>query len=46
MAINTIIFDLGNVLVHWNPMFVYENYFESDESGNISFGISVRLGVE
>ena len=31
MAINTIIFDLGNVLVEWNPMHVYRNYFDSDE---------------
>lgn len=37
MAINTIIFDLGNVLVHWNPMFVYENYFESDEKREYFF---------
>ena len=31
MAINTIIFDLGNVLVDWSPMHVYRNYFDSDE---------------
>ena len=29
--INTIIFDLGGVLIDWNPMYVYRNYFESDE---------------
>lgn len=31
MAIKTIIFDLGNVLVYWSPMYVYDNYFESEE---------------
>lgn len=31
MAINTIIFDLGNVLVDWSPMHVYRDYFDSDE---------------
>lgn len=31
MAINTIIFDLGNVLVDWSPMHVYRDYFESEE---------------
>jgi len=34
MAINTIIFDLGNVLVYWSPMYVYQNYFESEEKRN------------
>lgn len=29
---DTIIFDLGNVLVDWNPLYVFdENYFESEE---------------
>jgi 2-haloacid dehalogenase len=37
MAIKTIIFDLGNVLVHWNPMYVYENYFETVEQRNYFF---------
>jgi 2-haloacid dehalogenase len=28
----TIIFDLGGVLIDWNPLYVYDdNYFESDE---------------
>ena len=31
MAINTIIFDLGGVLIDWNPMYVYKNYFNSDK---------------
>src|ERR1700755_1183520 len=31
MAITTIIFDLGNVLIEWNPMHVYRNYFDSEE---------------
>jgi 2-haloacid dehalogenase len=26
--INTIIYDLGGVLIDWNPLYVYENYFE------------------
>jgi len=30
--INTIIFDLGGVLIDWNPKYVYdENYFDSEE---------------
>jgi len=32
MEISTIIFDLGGVLLDWNPLYVYnENYFESRE---------------
>ncbi|MBK5271974.1 MAG: HAD family phosphatase [Bacteroidia bacterium] len=30
-SINTIIFDLGGVLIDWNPMYVFENYFDSQE---------------
>ena len=31
-AINTIIFDLGGVLIDWNPKYVYdEKYFDSEE---------------
>lgn len=30
-SINTIIFDLGGVLIDWNPLYVFENYFESQE---------------
>ncbi|HLG41037.1 MAG TPA: HAD family phosphatase [Chitinophagaceae bacterium] len=37
MAINTIIFDLGNVLVEWNPMHVYHNYFDTEERRNYFF---------
>lgn len=29
--IDTIIFDLGGVLIDWNPMYVYKNYFDNDE---------------
>lgn len=29
--INTIIFDLGGVLIDWNPMYVYRNYFDSED---------------
>jgi 2-haloacid dehalogenase len=36
--INTIIFDLGGVLVDWNPDYVYdENYFESQEQRDFFF---------
>ncbi len=37
MAITTIIFDLGNVLVDWNPMHVYRDYFDSEEKKNFFF---------
>jgi 2-haloacid dehalogenase len=37
MAITTIIFDLGNVLVDWSPMHVFGNYFESEEKRNYFF---------
>ncbi|MBP7555614.1 MAG: HAD family phosphatase [Chitinophagaceae bacterium] len=31
-AINTIIFDLGGVLIDWNPRYVFDdNYFETEE---------------
>jgi 2-haloacid dehalogenase len=30
-GINTIIFDLGNVLVDWSPMHVYRDYFDSED---------------
>lgn len=29
--IQTIIFDLGGVLVDWSPLYVYDNYFEKEE---------------
>lgn len=29
--INTIIFDLGGVLLDWNPMYVYKDYFPTEE---------------
>jgi 2-haloacid dehalogenase len=31
MTINTIIFDLGGVLIDWNPMNVFRGYFDSQE---------------
>ncbi|HEY6503192.1 MAG TPA: HAD family phosphatase [Chitinophagaceae bacterium] len=37
MAVNTIIFDLGNVLVDWSPMHVYRNYFDSEEKRDYFF---------
>ncbi|MES1216056.1 MAG: HAD family phosphatase [Bacteroidota bacterium] len=30
-SINTIIFDLGGVLIDWNPLYVFGSYFESQE---------------
>ena len=30
-AINTIIFDLGGVLIDWNPRYVYRTIFDSEE---------------
>jgi len=35
--IKTIVFDLGGVLIDWNPMYVYENYFESKEKQETFF---------
>jgi len=32
--INTIIFDLGNVLINWNPKLLYNKIFESEEQTN------------
>jgi 2-haloacid dehalogenase len=37
MAINTIIFDLGGVLIDWNPLYVFENYFDSTAKRNHFF---------
>lgn len=37
-GINTIIFDLGNVLIDWNPLHVFgENYFDSPEKRDYFF---------
>jgi len=37
-TINTIIFDLGNVLIDWNPKHVFnDTYFESEEKRNFFF---------
>jgi 2-haloacid dehalogenase len=35
--INTVIFDLGGVLIDWSPMYVYRNYFDSEEKRNYFF---------
>ncbi len=35
--INTIIFDLGGVLIDWNPMYVYKDYFDSEEKRDYFF---------
>jgi 2-haloacid dehalogenase len=35
--INTVIFDLGNVLVDWNPLHVYRDYFETEEKRKYFF---------
>ena len=38
IAINTIIFDLGGVLLDWNPLYVYdEKYFDSQEKRDFFF---------
>ena len=38
MEINTIIFDLGGVLLDWNPLYVYDdNYFENQEKRDYFF---------
>src|SRR5450755_3931183 len=38
LAIDTIIFDLGGVLLDWNPLYVYDdNYFESIEKRDYFF---------
>lgn len=37
-SINTIIFDLGNVLINWDPMHVYKDYFDSEEKKEQFFG--------
>ena len=37
-AINTIIFDLGGVLLDWNPLYVYDDkYFDSQEKRDYFF---------
>jgi len=37
-SINTIIFDLGGVLIDWNPRYVFDdNYFETEESRQYFF---------
>ena len=37
MAINTIIFDLGNVLIDWNPKYVFDKMFEDQEKKKYFF---------
>lgn len=38
MAIDTIIWDLGGVLIDWNPKYVFdENYFDSEEKRDYFF---------
>lgn len=37
-AINTIIFDLGNVLVDWSPLHVFGDYFDSEEKRDYFLG--------
>ncbi|HQU95245.1 MAG TPA: HAD family phosphatase [Saprospiraceae bacterium] len=34
---NTIIFDLGGVLIDWNPMYVYKDYFDTPEQEQFFF---------
>ncbi|MFN8266051.1 MAG: HAD family phosphatase [Chitinophagaceae bacterium] len=35
--IDTIIYDLGGVLIDWNPMHVYKDYFENEEQQRFFF---------
>jgi 2-haloacid dehalogenase len=35
--INTIIFDLGSVLIDWNPEYVFKHYFETDDEKEFFF---------
>lgn len=35
--IDTIIYDLGGVLIDWNPMYVYKGYFENEEQQRFFF---------
>ncbi len=35
--IDTIIYDLGGVLIDWNPMYVYKDYFENEEQQRFFF---------
>ncbi|MFN5333998.1 MAG: HAD family hydrolase [Bacteroidota bacterium] len=35
--LQTIIYDLGGVLIDWNPMYVYENYFDTKEDLDFFF---------
>ena len=35
--IDTIIYDLGGVLIDWNPMYVYKDYFENEEQQRYFF---------
>ena len=38
MAIDTIIWDLGGVLIDWNPKYVFdENYFDSEKKREYFF---------
>ncbi len=37
MAINTIIFDLGNVLIDWNPKYVFDKMFKDEEKKKFFF---------
>lgn len=38
MTVKTIIFDLGGVLLDWNPLYVYKDYFDSPEKLDHFFG--------
>ncbi len=37
VKIKTIVFDLGGVLIDWNPMYVYNNYFPSKKDQDYFF---------
>lgn len=39
--IKAIIFDYGNVLIEWNPRYVYQDYFPNDPDGMENFLVEV-----
>lgn len=42
-SIQAIIFDFGNVLLEWNPRYVYRRYFPNDEQGMENFFNEIKF---
>lgn len=42
-SIKAIVFDFGNVLLEWNPRYVYRRYFPGDEEGMENFLKEIRF---